>query len=561
MPEKEWMQLAQQGGGQFLDLVSCYRKSPTGKMQKRTRREVGQALAVSLSAMANADGGTVLLGAEMDGEFSGIFFEDRERHFLIHALESSAVPPLKFQVTPEEVEGKTLLRFTVFPSPAVHLLKNGKCFLRVGSQNISLSRERMSVLKESRWETWHEREVLPKSSLTDLDETLVEEFIHQQNISGEAEKILYRPYGLIEYRQGQPLLTRAAAYLFGKDPLRWHPRPGIDFVRFEGTEKGKGSEYNVVERVRMEAPILRLIGEMERVIGGRLQERVLLRDLFFREKFAYPFFAWREALINAIAHRDYSLEGSAVEVRLFDDRIEVWSPGKLPGVLRIQQLLRQQRVHYSRNPLITRVLTDGGFMRALGEGLPMIFQEMERNGLNPPQLQEEGNFCRLIIRNTPIFDESTLAWLHQFSGQDLNARQKRILTYAQAHGMIFSSSDYQKLGVDRDTAYTEIKDLVKRGIVEPFKKHGRVYRVLGFEDRTASLPGLNWVMPAIEKKGFFTFRDLQQPQSVSRGKALDMMRELARQGYFTPSGKGRATRYYPTEKLNSLLKKDKENEG
>jgi len=561
MPEKGSIQLAQQGAGQFLDLVSCYRKSPTGKMQKRTRREVVQAVAESLSAMANADGGTVLLGAEMGGEFSGIFLEDREGHFLIHALGSSGVPPLKFQVTPEEIEGKTLLRFTVFPSPAVQLLRNGKCFLRVGSQNVSLSRERISVLKESRWETWHEREVLPKSSPADLDETLVEEFIHRQNISGEAEKILYRPYGLIEYREGQPLLTRAAVYLFGKDPLRWHPRAGIDFVRFAGTEKGKGSEYNVVERVRLEAPILRLIGEMERVIGERLQERVLLRDLFFREKFAYPSFAWREALINAIAHRDYSLEGSSVEVRLFDDRIEVWSPGKLPGVVSIRQLLRQQRVHYSRNPLITRVLTDGGFMRALGEGLPRIFQEMERNGLNPPELREEGNFCCLVIRNTPIFDESTLAWLHQFREQDLHPRQKRILTYAKAHGMIFSSSDYQKLGVDRDTAYTEIKDMVKRGIVQPFKKHGKVYRILALEDWTASLPGLNWVMPAIEKKGFFTLGDLKQPQSVSRAKALDMMRELAKEGYLTPSGKGRATQYYPTEKLNLLLKKEKGNKG
>jgi len=290
-------------------------------------------------------------------------------------------------------------------------------------------------------------------------------------------------------------------------------------------------------------------------MGERIQQRIVRRDLFFGEKFDYPALAWREALINAIAHRDYRLEGSAIEIWMFDDHVEVRSPGKLPGPVKIQQLLRQQRVHYSRNPLITRVLTDRGIMRALGEGLPQIFREMDRHGLNPPELKEEGNFCSLLLRNTPILDESTLTWLQRFSAHALNLRQKRILTYGRVHGMIFSSSDYQELGVDRDTAYTEIKDLVNRGIAQPLRKRGKVYRILEFEDRGASLPGLNWVMEVLEKKGFFTLQDLKQPKSVSRRKALEIMRELARQGYFTLSGKGRATKYEPTEHLNLLLGK------
>jgi hypothetical protein len=180
---------------------------------------------------------------------------------------------------------------------------------------------------------------------------------------------------------------------------------------------------------------------------------------------------------------------------------------------------------------------------------------MDRHGLNPPEVKEEGNFCCLLFRNTPILDESTLTWLQRFSGQALNLRQKRILSYGRVHGMIFSSSDYQKLGVDRDTAYTEIKDLVNRGIVRPLRKRGKVYRILEFEDQGASPPGLNWVMGILEKKGFFTLQDLKQPKSVSRRKALEIMRELARQGYFTLSGKGRATKYEPTEHLNLLLGK------
>jgi ATP-dependent DNA helicase RecG len=555
MEEKKWIQFERQKSGQFGDFVSCYRKDLSGNLKKRTLKEIGQAAAESLSAMANADGGTVFLGVETDGEVSGVFFDDRARRLFIRALEKSSFPSLRFEVTRAQIEGKALLQFTVIPSPVVHLLRNRKFYLRVGAQNIPLSRERMEALKETRSETWHEREVLPNSSLEDLDGNLVADFIRHLSLQGEAEKILFRPYGLIEYREGKPLLTRAAAYLFGKDPLRWHPRPGIDFIRFEGNEKGGKNEYNVAERIRTEAPILKLIAEMESLMGGRIKERVVQQDLFFRERFEYPGFAWREAFINAIAHRDYRLEGSAVEVWMFDDRIEIRSPGKLPGPVKIQQLLRRQKVHYSRNPLITRVLADRGIMRALGEGLPQIFREMDHHGLNPPELKEEGNFCCLIIRNTPILDESTLAWLERFSGQPLNQRQKRILAYARVHGMIFSSSDYQKFGVDRDMAYTEIRDLVNRGIVQPFRKHGKAYRVVGVDDPAVSLPGLSWVMETLEKKGFFTLRDLKQPDSISRGRALDMIRELARQGYFTLSGKGRATQYHPTEQLNLLLRK------
>jgi ATP-dependent DNA helicase RecG len=548
MKEGEWLQLQENGPGQFTDFVSCYRKSVTGKWQRRTLKAIVEAVAQSLSAMANADGGVVYLGAETQGEAPESFLDEKNCQLLFRGLEKEAVPPLRLEIPPGERAGR-VLPIRVKASPLVHLLRNGKGYLRVGGQNLPISRERMVALREAKAESAHEREFFLKSSLEDLDRDLVAEFIQRSGAQGGTEEILHRAYGLIEYRDGQPVLTRAAAYLFGKDPLRWHPRPGVEFVRFEGKEKGNGSEYNVAERIRIEAPILRLMGEVETVIGGRIKERIVLQDLFYREKFEYLSFAWKEAVINAIAHRDYRLEGNAVEVWMFDDRLEVRSPGNLPGPVRIQQLLRRENIHYSRNPIITRVLIDAGIMRALGEGLSQIFREMDHHGLNPPELREEGHFFCLALRNTPIFDEGTRDWLQKFGGQPLNSRQKHILAYARVHGMIFNSSDYQKFGVDRDTAYGEIKDLVQRGIAQPLKKHGKAYRVLTHEGEAIGLAGLGWVTEALEKKGFFTLQDLKQPESLSRGKALEMMRDLAAQGYFTVSGRGRGIKYHPTERF------------
>lgn len=555
MRAEEWSQIMERGSGQFVELISAHRRGARGKVSSRSRGDLLRMVAESLGAMANAGGGTVFLGADSQEETLGVSWEDRERRHFLNLLRDSFHPPLAWGVVDEEIPGQTLLRFTVLSSPAVHTLKNGKSYFRVGPQNILLSRERLAAQREDRRVTWHERETLPRSSWDDLDPTLVEEFLTRAHLSGDPEKLLHRPYGLIEYLEGRAVLTRAAVYLFGRDPLRWHPRPGVELVRFEGTEERGGEEYNVAERIRVEEPILRLIGQAEKIIGERVKERVLRRDLFFREKFEYPSFSWKEALINAIAHRDYSLGGSPISVWVFDDRIEVRSPGGFPPPVKATSILRRQKVHYSRNPLMARVLVDAGYMRATGEGIPRIFQEMERQGLNPPEWKEEEGFCCLVFRNTPVLDETTLTWLQQFSNSSLNPRQKRILAYARLHGGIFSSADYQKFGVDRDGAYGEIQALVRQGLVEPLKKHGKVYRVRQTGGGEPSLAGLSWVLGPLREKGYFTLQELELPPSLSRKKARAMIRRLAEEGYFTPSGKGMAVRFAMTEKVRPLLEK------
>ena len=555
MHAEEWSRIMERGSGQFMELISARRRGLKGGVSSLTRGDLLRKTAEPLGAMANADGGTVFLGADFQEETLGLSWTDRERRHFLNLLGDFFLPPLDWKAVDEEVSGKPLIRFTVLPSPAVHAQKNGRAYLRVGSQNIPLSREKLAALREGRIRTWHEREILPRSSWEDLDPALVEEFMTRAGLAGDPERILHRPYGLIEYLEGRAVLTRAAAYLFGRDPLRWHPRPGIEFVRFEGTEEKGGEEYNLAERIRVEAPVLRLIGQAEKVIGERVKERVLQRDLFFREKFEYPSFCWREALINAVAHRDYSLGGSPVSVWMFDDRIEVRSPGGFSSPVKGSPLPARRTVHYARNPLMTRALADAGYMRAAGEGIPRIYREMERQGLNPPEWKEEESFCCLVFRNTPVLDETTLSWLQQFRDSSLNPRQKRILAYARLHGGIFSSADYQKFGVDRDGAYAEIQGLVRQGLVEPLKKHGKVYRVRPKEGGESSLAGLAWILDPLKEKGYFTLQELALPASLSPKKARTTVQRLAEEGYFVPSGKGRTLRFTMTEKARPFVER------
>jgi len=464
--------------GQFWQPISFFRPQRKGGYKKKSLKEILEETACSLAAMANAGGGEVTLGLSPAGEPEEILFTQRSWPIFLSHLNNFFSPPLNIKATFPETEGKKFICLSVDPSPEIICLRPGKAFLRVDGRNIPLSQAKIKTLKETRLETWHEREVLTKSSLADLDESLLAQFWGKSLSLAEAEKILYRPYGLIAYHHGTPLLTRAALYLWAKDPWRWHARPGLEFIRLEGSTKEEGPNYNIKERIRLEAPILRIIAELNDFIDQHIQERVIRQDLFFKEKFVYPVAALKEVIINALAHRDYSLEGRAIEVYMYDDRLEVLSPGGLPGFLKIDHLQERKGMHYARNPLIVRVLTDMGIMHSVGQGFSTIFKEMQKNGLNPPEVKVSGNCFQVVLRNAPLMDESTLLWLKNFKTHLLNSRQIRILAYARAHGLIFSSADYQKLGVDRDTAYVEIKELINKGIVKQLKRHGKIYQII-----------------------------------------------------------------------------------
>ncbi|NCB31900.1 MAG: hypothetical protein EOM66_10900, partial [Clostridia bacterium] len=104
----------------------------------------------------------------------------------------------------------------------------------------------------------------------------------------------------------------------------------------------------------------------------------------------------------AVAHRDYRYEGLGIEVWMFDDRLEIRSPGELVEPVTLDRLLKQERIHASRNPRITRVLTDLGYMREQGEGIPRIFDAMEREGLYPPEFKLEAGAMFAVDALTKI---------------------------------------------------------------------------------------------------------------------------------------------------------------
>jgi ATP-dependent DNA helicase RecG len=537
--------------GQFLEFKGAYERPGGVHLKRRKASEVARDIAEGLSAMANADGGTLLLGVEDDKTVSGVDYPDDKLALFRQATLNLLRPPLKARLTDLMYKGHLVLAFEVDPSPVPHQLTDGRYLLRVRDQNLPFPADQIAALKSARASGQYERQFVHEARFEDLDEELLAQFSRRLDASRSIEEILYRDYHLIDFQNGRPRLTLAALLLFAREPLRWHPRCGIDFIKFEGTERGSGAELNVVRRARIEYPLFTLIDEAFALIKEHVRERTVLHDLFFVERFEYPAFAWQEAIVNAVAHRDYSLTGASIEVWMFDDRLEVRSPGELPGPVTLERLLRREHMHFSRNPLLVRLLTDLGYMRDLGEGIPRMFEAMERSYLRPPEFVQEGFLFRVTLRNTPIYDLQTQKWLEQFTGYGLNERQRRILAYAHQHGGTFTNRAYQRVNeVDRDLAYREIRDMIRLGIASrPSGRYGRTYRVT---EPTAEKPlpdDLTAILDVLSSQGYVTNEDLRSAWDVSRSTAWKRAKEFIGEGLLRREGEKRGTRYYPAGEL------------
>jgi ATP-dependent DNA helicase RecG len=372
-----------------------------------------------------------------------------------------------------------LLKFEVAPGIEVSRVAGGRSFYRIAAETPALPPEQIQSLRDAKKNVVYERQQPPNATWDDLDGHLLETFAKRLDDPRPTERLLSQSYHLCDSSRGRASPNLAGLLLFAKDPTFWHPRCGIDFVKYEGSERRHGATLNVVKRIRFEAPLARLIDEAVGRIKEHIRERTILHDLFFRERLEYPAVAWQEALVNAVAHRDYAITGASIEVWMFDDRLQVRSPGLPPPPVTLEQLRQRKSIHFSRNPLIVRALADMGYLKEMGEGIPRMFEEMEHHGLQPPQFTLEGFFLVVTLNNTPVYDDETLRWLNQFSASQLNLRQRRLLAYAYCHGKSFSTAEYERVAeVDRDVAYRDIRALVRSGIVAPLRPKSRSYRIV-----------------------------------------------------------------------------------
>ena len=450
-----------QDEGQHFDRKSLF-EGASGTKQPRDRRAVRDQVAEYVAGFANAEGGVLILGIEDDRSITGHRLPANALSSLL-ATPGARLRPAQPRGFVIAVEGHELIVFDVPTADRpVQVIGNGFP-LRIGDQTVQVSESHISALKwQGMAESWESRPA--DCNLDELDDQLLAKARQGAGLSAlsDGEYLLRRK---LADRQGRGLVLRKAAELLFARSGPDHPNAGVRLFRVIGTECRTGPEHNVEERPRMEGNLPAVIEEASGVISSLLRRPSRLIGNQFREAPEYPDFAWREALLNAIAHRDYGVEGSGTEVWLFEDRMEVVSPGALAGNLTTDELLTLRRVHRSRNPRIVRVLVDLGFARDQGEGIPRMFAEMKDAFLAPPSIEATNRSVTVALRNTLTLNAGDREFISQLGALQLSRDEFRALLHAYRQGQIDNASLRTLSGLDTLRASILLRGLRDRHLL------------------------------------------------------------------------------------------------
>lgn len=421
-------------------------------------------LATTLVGMANSEGGTLVIGvAPRSGTIQGVGNPlDVQDRILQAALLSD--PPLVLPLPRiERIGGETVVVANVPPGlPHVYSL-DGRYLWREGSQTNPIPARHLRRLLLERGVVQFESLVPPGASLSDLDPIKVQDYYEALELPEAYDlerswELLVRR-GCLKRTRNQLAPTFAALLLFGRYPQQWVPSATILAVRFSGATF---ADHFYKQEISGTLPEQLL--QAEAFVRQSLKTVVRMVGLARKETPEYPPEAVRELLVNAVAHRDYNHQGDTIHLNLFADRIEVHSPGGLPGPVNLDNLLEAR---FSRNAVIVQVLSDLGFVERLGYGLDRVVRVMRQNDLRPPQFEEAAGTFRVILYGVETEEKpKALPDLSRYQDLDLNPRQQQVLAYLASHRRI-GSRDYQELcpEVHPETLRRDLADLVSRDIL------------------------------------------------------------------------------------------------
>lgn len=477
----------------FLTLDYMREQTENKLFDRKSAKIKAAGLAPIISAFANAEGGSIVIGIDektraIDG-VNGIGEEGINN--LITAPKDVCVPMPRYHeefISVINNKGKSdrllLLHIEASHEQVIRTF-NGSTYLRVADKTKELKGDDLRNLEYSKSVRYYEDECHPDASINDLDTSLLDsyrEILHAQDLSYEQ---LLAARGFIRTQGDKYRLTNAAVLLFAKNVTQFYPNCRIRFIRYDGSKARTGVDINIVRDKSIELPILKIIQAAKDFISSQLREFTALDPATGKFQIVpeYPEFAWLEGIVNAVTHREYAMAGRYILVSMYDDRLEIESPGKLPSLVTIDNI---KDTRYSRNPRIARLLTDFGWVRELNEGVKRIFSDMEKFFLEAPIYSEPEQSVKLVLKNNIIMrslrrNDRAAEFIGETVWAMLDDVDREILAYMASN--VKSSRSELALHTKKanGTINWHLKKLVNLGVVLPNgNQHdpGRTYSIV-----------------------------------------------------------------------------------
>ena len=368
------------------------------------KREIehADALASELIAFANSGGGQVFLGVDDEGTIVGVDDPQRIEERMLNIGRNNCVPPMDLLIEKVEVNGITVIVVHV-PRRLGRPYENtrGQCYIRVGSTKRLVSADERARMLEAAGLFHFEETPVPRTGIQDLNEEIFAEYYRRvydtplQESDVPLHRILDNMRFIVRDVADTHRLSVAGLLLFGQRPQDYLFYSRVSAVRWAGLEAGE----EITDRQEITGRLPQIIEATEAFILRNIRLSTRIAGAQQQDYYQYPRPAIREAIVNAVSHRDYSLSGSQIRIFIFDDRLEVYSPGRLPNGVTLDNI----RTHFSkpRNEIVARALLNLGYVNILGSGIPRMIRLMrEHSGREPDfELRDELFLVRLWGRN------------------------------------------------------------------------------------------------------------------------------------------------------------------
>lgn len=431
-------------------------------------------LADDISAFANAEGGALVIGINNARELEGIrALSDVKLNDLIEAPRSACKPMPRYDyefmpIINKKGESDNLLILHIYPSHT-NIIRTAKedTFLRIGDRSVPMKGESLRQLEYEKQLLKFEETICESASVVDLDLNLIEQYKSAIDAKDIPTEQVLTARGLM--KQGK--LTHAAVLLFAANIRQFYPNCRVRFIRYAGDTARHGINLNIIKDQTFEEPIVRLIDKVKEFVKTQLRDFTALNPQSgkFETTPEYPEFAWQEGIINAVTHREYALSGDYIRIIMYDDRLTIESPGKLPYPVTTRNI---KNTRSSRNPAIARVLTEMGWVRELNEGVKRIYSDMAAFFLSPPTYKEEGESgsLRLELKNNIMvrherFKGQAIQHIGVETWEQLDDLEKSIATYMSHVTKVRTNELVQHTGYSATTVQKRISHLMEIGVI------------------------------------------------------------------------------------------------
>ncbi len=410
------------------------------------------------AAFANTNGGSILIGVSDNKEIRGITIGKETLTDVTNRISQAIDPRVVMDIESANIEGKSVLIVQIAASSIKPVSVKGICYKRVGSSNRVMSPQEIAQMHlKSVGQTWDQLSVVSAKN-HDIDQQKIQWYLTRR----EANRNVAQPQNMtvpdllrnINCISEEETLTHAGILFFGKHPQRFFHNAQLRVVRFKGTSV----THPVIDRLDCSGTLWEIVNATEEFIRKNIRLLSLRTSKSFQrdDKFEYPLDALREAIINGLIHRNYQ-EPADVRVFIFDNRVEIISPGTFP-----EGVSPEKPMHNPVNPILTQLMYDVGFIEKYGSGIKMMQRLCEEWENTKPRYELHPLETKVIF-DSPI-QETTIVEIDDISDQ-LNERQKNAFSYAQKHGEIAKRQYMEVNSVSQGIAYEELKDMTNKGFL------------------------------------------------------------------------------------------------